>query len=225
MELLYILWEIMTGLSGVEADYAALASIVVPLLGSAAIGGLQHILSGPDRRRARRRASRAESRADESLVAFQDLLEGYEDRVESADSEAERGFEDLYGSQVQQITDRVGADQSSAASNIFRTLMAGGGDITGSGSSLLRDLQQSGQRTISDAIREYTERADRRSLQQRARGDQIFADLTRQTGGLFSDLTGIGMQERGRSDRMTTANRQFWLDILGTGSSLAGQLQ
>lgn len=193
-----------------------------PMAISAGAGLLGQLTGAGRRREAGRETQRLQGSREGALGGMDEIVQMLMQRGE--DVQEGRSVEDLYGRQIQALTDRTAADVGSARSSLERAMMAGGGDITGQGALLASELGAQGQRSIMDVISEYTERADIRNLRESQRADQLFTQALsgqRALGGIYADLEGAA---RGREDRMRTADRQLFVDTLGMGTSLSGQL-
>lgn len=217
----WILEILFTGMYN-QVDVVFSMAWWAPLVASG-IGAGINLLSGKGRQKdARASASSSKANSRQALGDLRGSIAGLQETAEGIDTD--RSVEDLYGPQIQSMTDRVAADTGGATGEVFRAMMAGGGDLTGQGASLISGLQQQGQRSVSDVINQFTQLADRRNLQAEARKDRLGTTTMQAESGLWQALEGLFQEERGRGDRMRTARTQTSLDILGMGSSLAGQL-
>lgn len=222
--LIEILQWIFQAMNSPVADGVSFANPawIIPLAAGAVAGGIRHFATAPGRRRARRETSRLGEQRDELLDEFISGISEREERGEDIQTDA--SVEELYGTQIQQITDRVAADVGGARSGIFRAMAVGGGDVTGAGSEMIRGLGEQGQRTIADVIAQYTQRTDQRNVQQKIRQDRIFSETLGAKEGAFRDVASLHSESRGRLDRMKQANAQFFLDALGLGAATGGQI-
>lgn len=228
MDILSFLQELLHNLIygpdfGVAVDLALgpLAIAGIALAAGAGLGATNYILGGKQRRRLRDRANRIDALRGESMEAQNEQIRALLGRAEGIDTD--QTAQELYGESIQSLTDRVEGGRATAGRQLSRSLMAGGGDITGSMNSLLQRLTQQSNRSIQDIMNEYNERTDRRNLQNQRRQDQLLTSALSARGGQFASLSGLAESAFDRSAQKATADKQFLMDAIGLGGNIGSQ--
>lgn len=226
MDLLFrclkFIWKIITWgppeVNNVEMALAPLAAAGLALAGGAALGGINHALGAKERRRLRRREDRLAALRGESMGALNRQISDVLGQAGSIDTDATG--EEIYGQSIQSLTDRAQAGGASAGAQLAKSVMAGGGDVTGSINSMLQKLTASTNRSIQDIMSEYNERVDRRNLQQGRRQDQLIQSALGARQNQFAALSGAYENAATRSAQKATADKQFLMDALGLGANV-----
>ena len=146
-------------------------------------------------------------------------------RGRADDIDDDQSMDELYGDVIQSFSDQATAGADTGIRNIMRSMMAGGGDNTGSGAAAIAGLTEGKNRSISDIVSKFTELTDRRNLQQSGRKDNLYGTAMGNRGNLFSALSGLATDAQGRVDRRSTAGRQFLMDAVGMGLQSYGQIK
>ena len=160
---------------------------------------------------------------NKSLDAFRKAIGQIEGRADDIDDD--QSMDELYGDVIQSFSDQATAGADTGIRNIMRSMMAGGGDNTGSGAAAIAGLTEGKNRSISDIVSKFTELTDRRNLQQSGRKDNLYGTALGNRGNLFSALSGLATDAQGRVDRRSTAGRQFLMDAVGMGLQSYGQIK
>lgn len=195
----------------------------IPLATTVVGGGINYLSQRGARKEGQRQAESSRGMLTSMLDTTKEGISGLREHAEGIETDA--SMEDLFGPAIQSLTDRVGADQGTAMQEVFRSMMAGGGDVTGQGAGLLNQITQTGQRSISDILSNFSEAVNRYNLQNRVRQDRLLTQATGSEANLTNMLAGLTQYDQGRVDRRSTANRQMLLDLAGLGFQGWGQLE
>lgn len=220
MELLNYLLEILTVfLFGPEIEGVtyAVAPVLIGLGAGLAAGGLNYALGTGERRRLRRKSNRAESRLNEGLSNTDQSIQRVLGKAESIDTD--QSVDDLYGKQIGDLSDKVIAGQGATASALSRTGMAKGGDATGELNVALQRLTEGSNRSIMDIVNEYSERTDQFNLNQQSLKNSMLQNVMGARGGMLSTLAGQAQHAQSQDVMKRQADKQFFLDAIGTGAS------
>ena len=185
---------------------------------------------GQNRKITRDNRNRAQRNLRQSRNTLEDRDEGVSDMIaqivsagEQAGRDGEQTVDDRFGRQLRSTQDRIQGDTAGAQTAISRALMAGGGDVTGSGAAVMADVTQRGNQAQGDAINQYSTMTEQMNQRDRQRGDNM---LSRAMQGSES-MARRGQQQYGMDRQLLNqadmqeiqrrqANRQFGLDIAST---------
>lgn len=176
-----------------------------------------------EKKKANRQRDMFNRKRNKALDSFSKAIGQLEGRAGDIDEDV--SVDEMYGDVIQSLTDRTQAGTDSATRDVFRTMMASGGDVTGQGANMIAGLREGGNKSISDIVSRFTQLTDRRNMQQKGRADQLYGTAMGNRGNLFSALSGMATDAQGRVDRRSTAGRQFLLDAVGMGLQSYGQLK
>ena len=185
---------------------------------------------GQNRKITRENRNRAQRNLRQSRNTLEDRDEGVSDMIaqivsagEQAGRDGEQTVDDRFGRQLRSTQDRIQGDTAGAQTAISRALMAGGGDVTGTGATAMADVTQRGNQAQGDAINQYSTMTEQMNQRDRQRGDNM---LSRAMQGSES-MARRGQQQYGMDRQLLNqadmqeiqrrqANRQFGLDIAST---------
>jgi len=185
---------------------------------------------GQNRKITRENRNRAQRNLRQSRNTLEDRDEGVSDMIaqivsagEQAGRDGEQTVDERFGRQLRSTQDRIQGDTAGAQTAISRALMAGGGDVTGTGATAMADVTQRGNQAQGDAINQYSTMTEQMNQRDRQRGDNM---LSRAMQGSES-MARRGQQQYGMDRQLLNqadmqeiqrrqANRQFGLDIAST---------
>lgn len=227
-EILNLLQEVFTTntMPGVNFALGPLAVAGIAI-GAQVVGqGLSHLLGSKDHRRQRRRERRAENRMTDALGDFREGIGGLRDQSRDAFLEAQRSDEELFGEELERRTqetrDAVNQQTAGARQAVSRSLLAGGGDVTGAGGVTLNRLQQQANTSISDALSQIQTEIARRGQSERrfqlGRADRLSSAALAGESNLFGALSGQAQNAELLRIQQQQAQRQLGVDV-GSGVS------
>lgn len=130
-------------------------------------------------RRARNRAQEGVDQAQEQLGSSNEsvdaLLSQISGLADSAHAGGNRTVDERFGRQLESTQDRIQANTAGAQNSVSQALMAGGGDVTGTGAAMLAGVSQQGNEAQSDAINQYKTMTDELNRYDTSRGDNLTA--------------------------------------------------
>lgn len=216
---------------GVEVNMALgpLAAAGIAIGGQLVGKGISHLLNTGKRRRQRRRANRAERRMNKSLGRLNEGIRGTRQRGEEAFTLADQTNAELYGAERQRRTrdvqDRIGQQTAGARQAISRSLLAGGGDVTGGAGVTLNRIQQQANSNIGQALSQIENEIARRGENYRRfqtqRGDQLMSSALAAESNQFGALSGREQQAEMLRIQQQQAQEQMGFDIGSSASNLA----
>jgi hypothetical protein len=193
-----------------------------PLAISAGVGLGKKLLGGGKQRELNREAGQTKRRRDEAIEGTSDALGRIGDRADAV--KEDYTVQDLYGPIISQLTDRTQADTDQAEMNTFRAMLAGGGDMAGTGANLVNQITESGQANIQNIVAQFAEATTGRNLQESVRKDRLLGNEASGYAGLSQLLSGIASDDQMLALQKGQADNQFGLDMLGIGSQVASSL-
>jgi hypothetical protein len=163
----------------------------------------------------RRNREAAKSQMEQGRSATESLISGIGERSQQAMAEAEMTPEELYGQEMQQARDRIQANYAAGTSNIGRSAMAGGGDISGRGAAATLALMQSANQAQQDVGTQFSNRAEASRRYNLGRSDMLAGQQLSATSALAQQDLMMYEQELERQRQRKQAWAQFGSDMLG----------
>lgn len=190
----------------------------IATLAGGALGATNYALGAKERNRLKDRANRIDALRGESSEALDEQIGEIGDLAEGIDTD--KSAEELYGPTIESLQDRVEGGRAQTGRQVMRSLMAGGGDITGSVNATLQKLTAQSNKSIMDIMGEYNKRTDRRNLQEKQRKSNLLSTAMQGRQSQMASLSSAADQAFGRSARKATADKQFLMDSIGLGANV-----
>jgi len=195
---------------------------MLPLLiaGLAAAGGLagglgNYFGGSKERRRLNDAAAQLNKQRGASVNATQSVIKSLLSQANNLNTNATAN--DIYGQSIKSLQDRVQAGQAGTDAQLAKSLMASGGDVTGSMNAILQNLIGQSNNSITDIMNNYNDRVDRRNLaMQQLKSHYLDSALTGQQN-LAQLLTGSQQNSQRLAIDKKQADKQFILSALGAG--------
>lgn len=179
---------------------------------------LDSLLSPGRMRSLNRQADKYGQQQSDAYSSLNSLIKGLKDR---AGNTAPKTLQELYGPQIQHITDQIAGNTGSATDALGRIAMARGGDLTGSTAANISRLTQGENQSMANIIDKFTQLRDRYNQNQQSRGDQLLSNATGAQQNVYSMLSSLLNNVNLRKAQLSTANQQFGLDTVGAATSAA----
>lgn len=109
----------------------------------------------------------------DSRNMFSDMLNRVISEGASVRDQPRLTAEDLFGDQIQMLGDRTGANANTTKRMLARSIMGGGGDITGAGASSLLQVDQNTNDQLGRQLLGFENLALGENRYQQSRGDQL----------------------------------------------------
>lgn len=152
------------------------------------------------------------------------ILDRISQRSNSAYEDSEMSVDDRFGDSLNRVRDSVADDRAGAQRSITRGLMAGGGDVTGKGASALNQVTESGNQSISNAIRGYTDAARQERRNDLSRGDSLATQELQGNQNMLNMTLGQMMNAQSMEMQRKQSNKQLLGDVIGAAGSVAGDI-
>lgn len=173
--------------------------------------------------RSREANNEASENLDMSQEAYKNAISKVGNLAGAAYGEGDKSVLERYGDTVDQITNQVQGGAASTKRTIGRTMMAGGGDISGAGAVQMSNADQRANEAIGSAITKFTAMNDRQNNVANSRGDRLVGmelNANARKNSLDQNLYGMTNQmltnAEGQEIDRVMANRQLALDIAST---------
>lgn len=191
-------------------------------LGSQILGqGVSRLIGRGERRKTRRREREARNRLDSSMAGLDASVGAIEEQADLATTLASAGFEPTYGAErdaeTQRVTDQIQAGSATGQRSISRSLMASGGDVTGSGATMYQNMQEGANRTLAEALANirdsFSRRYDQRVFFDRRRADDLLRTASSARMGQARLSAGLHTEAEDRRLEERQARMQLGADI------------
>lgn len=154
---------------------------------------------------------------DQSIGSLEDTARGQMEDVT---------MDELYGQEVDTLTDEVQQNKAGAQDAISRVSLASDEDAAGKVASAVANLTQGSNKNIQDIVNEYSSRTTDYNIRNQRAGERLLNAITGARSrqfGQFSDLLNKGETRLAQKNQ---ADKQFFIDSMGMGlnaGSLYGQ--
>lgn len=163
-------------------------------------------------------------RTDQSRGRFSEILNEFVQRGQNLQDEPRLSARELFGDQMQQLTDSARSTANATKQALSRAMMAGGGDVSGAAAGNLLGVGENLNESISDIGLKFSRLADRINRQRKRRGDQLAGQGLQGIQNLFRSDQGMLSNVINREIQRETASKQRGSGILGGLLNTAGTL-
>ena len=190
-------------------------------LGAGALLGGANFLGGMGTRKRLKRDRRRYRKGQEKYLGLQD--EAIEDLEGVARGQMEDvSMEELYGGQVDSLTDEAQQNKAGAQDQIMRTAMASDSDAAGKVAAALGDLTEGTNKSIQDITNEYSRRTTDYNIRNQRAGERLLNSIMGARGRQFGQFSDLLNQSETRLAQKKSADKQFLIDSMGAGINAGG---
>lgn len=163
-------------------------------------------------------------RSQDAYAQLQDLIGQLAEQSQGAYAEGDQTVDQRFGDVLQSINQNINAQGAATRSNISRSNMATGGDISGSAGVGMAKTNQDTNRAIQNAFNYYSQANIGANQRANRRGDQLTSRGASINQNQYTFDTGNRQGYERREIQRRQASRQTLGDLIGSGLGLAGQV-
>lgn len=168
--------------------------------------------------------NQVEGQVGESRQRFSDMLNQIVSRGTQLQDEPRLTAQDLFGDQIQRMTDAAGQSANATKQALSRSMIAGGGDTTGAAASNLLDVGAQTNQQIGDLGMRFSRLADRVNRYRNQRGDSLASQGLQGLQNLFQSDKGTLANLIQRQIQREQAQKERGAGVLGGLFNVGSQL-
>lgn len=155
-------------------------------------------------------------RTEQSRSRFSDMLNQIISRGENLQEEPRLSARDLFGEQMTRMMDSARSTANATKRALSRSMMAGGGDVTGAAANNMLGIQENTNQNISDLGLRFAEMANQINRQRSRRGDQLIGQGLQGIQNLFRSDQGMLSNAIRRNIQRESARKQRGASVFGS---------
>lgn len=198
-------------------------AILAGLGAGALLGGINRLAGRGTQKRLKGDVNRYRKGQDKYLGLMDESIEDLEGVARGQMEDV--SMEELYGGQVDSLTDEFQQNKAGFQDQIMRTALASDTDAAGKVAAALGDLTEGTNRSIQDITNEYSTRTTDYNIRNQRAGERLLNSVMGARSRQFGQFSDLLNQGETRLAQKNTADKQFFIDSMGMGLKAGGLLE